>query len=339
MKSNKVDLLNIGLIIISLALAFVLPFQLFLVSYAVLGPLHYLTEINWLREKNYFTHEPSWVWLAVLLALLIVVPKLLLLPEVNHLIENSFLASINNWLLTYSNGFLFLGLAVAIGLVISKSRAILIPILLAGIILAFFLNEFPFYITVIGLLIPTLIHVYIFTILFMLKGSLESGSKVGYIAIGMMIAAPLVIALVDINRDWYSISDSFKAIFTESQFHVTNAKLAKTLGLGDGTSFYFYEKMELKLQTFIAFAYLYHYLNWFSKTTVIKWHKSISLTRALIIGGIWLVLISIFAYNYRVGLLVALTLSFLHVLLEFPLNIISIKSIPLAFQKAINGKA
>ena len=40
--------------IVSAVLAFILPFELFLFSYAVLGPLHYLTEIGWLHKKNYF---------------------------------------------------------------------------------------------------------------------------------------------------------------------------------------------------------------------------------------------------------------------------------------------
>lgn len=34
--------------------AFILPFEVFLVSYAVLGPLHYLTEISWLHDREYF---------------------------------------------------------------------------------------------------------------------------------------------------------------------------------------------------------------------------------------------------------------------------------------------
>ena len=28
-----------------------------------------------------------------------------------------------------------------------------------------------------------------------------------------------------------------------------------------------------KVQAFLAFAYTYHYLNWFSKTLIIKWHQ------------------------------------------------------------------
>ncbi|MCC6181260.1 MAG: hypothetical protein IT237_05450 [Bacteroidia bacterium] len=48
---NQINYANIGLMIISAFLAFLLPFELFLFSYAVLGPLHYLTEIGWLHKK------------------------------------------------------------------------------------------------------------------------------------------------------------------------------------------------------------------------------------------------------------------------------------------------
>src|SRR5215813_1986954 len=51
----QVNYLNICLMILSAAFAFCLPFELFLFSYAVLGPLHYLTEISWLHERRFFT--------------------------------------------------------------------------------------------------------------------------------------------------------------------------------------------------------------------------------------------------------------------------------------------
>src|SRR2546430_5445042 len=38
----------------SCLLAYAFPFELFLFSYAVLGPLHYLTEISWLHDRKYF---------------------------------------------------------------------------------------------------------------------------------------------------------------------------------------------------------------------------------------------------------------------------------------------
>ena len=81
------------------------------------------------------------------------------------------------------------------------------------------------------------------------------------------------------------------------------------------------------MQIFIAFAYLYHYLNWFSKTTVIGWHKGLTKKRSLIILMIWLTCIALFAWNYRIGILSVTFLSTLHIFVEFPLNMVSIRSI------------
>src|SRR6476620_8626575 len=71
--SSTVEYANIGLMVLSLVMAAVVPFELFLVSYAVLGPLHYLTEISWLHDRQYFAPRRSdWlplVFCAVLITL------------------------------------------------------------------------------------------------------------------------------------------------------------------------------------------------------------------------------------------------------------------------------
>src|ERR1044071_2751568 len=54
-NSDKINYLNMGLIVLSVCVAIFIPFELFLFSYAVLGPAHYLTEISWLHERNYFS--------------------------------------------------------------------------------------------------------------------------------------------------------------------------------------------------------------------------------------------------------------------------------------------
>ena len=77
----------------------------------------------------------------------------------------------------------------------------------------------------------------------------------------------------------------------------------------------------------IAFAYTYHYLNWFSKTTVIGWYKKINKKKAILIALIWLLSMSIYYYDYKIGLTLLLFLSLLHVFMEFPLNFISIREI------------
>jgi hypothetical protein len=67
MTVKQLDLLNIGLMLLACVVAFVIPFELFLLAYAVLGPLHYLTEIGWLHNRNYFaTGKYDFVWLILL---------------------------------------------------------------------------------------------------------------------------------------------------------------------------------------------------------------------------------------------------------------------------------
>src|SRR5262245_146169 len=55
MSLTQLNLLNIGLMLAAAGGAFCYPFELFLVAYAVLGPLHYLTQISWLHSRGYFT--------------------------------------------------------------------------------------------------------------------------------------------------------------------------------------------------------------------------------------------------------------------------------------------
>ena len=96
---------------------------------------------------------------------------------------------------------------------------------------------------------------------------------------------------------------------------------------GDAATYWinavFNSKTGILLARFIAFAYTYHYLNWFSKTSVIKWHK-IPKRRFAVIGLFWAISLGLYAYNYALGLQWLFFLSFLHVLLEFPLNYVSI---------------
>ena len=54
-RDAKINYFNIGLMLMSAVFAFLMPFETFLFAYAFLGPLHYLTEISWLHDKQYFT--------------------------------------------------------------------------------------------------------------------------------------------------------------------------------------------------------------------------------------------------------------------------------------------
>ena len=70
---------------------------------------------------------------------------------------------------------------------------------------------------------------------------------------------------------------------------------------------------------FLAFAYTYHYLNWFSKTRIIGWH-AISRARMAVIAVVYVTSLGLYVYDYRIGFLALLLLSMIHVFLEFPLD-------------------
>ena len=58
----NLDRLNLALILASALLAVRWPFETLLLAYAVLGPLHYLTEISWLHDRRYFLPRRHDVW-------------------------------------------------------------------------------------------------------------------------------------------------------------------------------------------------------------------------------------------------------------------------------------
>jgi hypothetical protein len=88
----------------------------------------------------------------------------------------------------------------------------------------------------------------------------------------------------------------------------------------------FHSRTGILLMRIIAFAYTYHYLNWFSKTSVIQWHK-VPKWRFAVVILFWIISILLYMYNYVVGFMWLFFLSYLHVLLEFPLNYTSIVGI------------
>src|SRR5579863_9054605 len=68
---DRINYLNIGLMLVSCAIALYIPFELFLFAYAVLGPAHYFTEISWLQKRSFFTRTKNDFWLLIALAILV----------------------------------------------------------------------------------------------------------------------------------------------------------------------------------------------------------------------------------------------------------------------------
>jgi hypothetical protein len=321
--TNKIEVLNVLLILTSLFFALLLPFELFLFSYAVLGPLHYLTEINWLNKNNYFIKKRKYVW--VLMFFTFIISFIVLFRYFKF--DTIFSSFLNYYSKLLINILIVTCFFFSIGLVLFKDTkkifASLIVALLLGLI---FLKFIPFSFLIIGVFLPTIIHVYLFTLLFMIFGALKSRSFIGVVSIVLLILVPFFISL---NSFLFSCetSELVKSIFLETRFKNVIIAINQVISEVSIVDFNFRAETILKIQTFIAFSYTYHYLNWFSKISIIKWSKGISKSYLVLLLVLWLSSIGIYLYNYRMGVLTLYFLSLFHVIVEFPLNIISIKSV------------
>ncbi|XOV66493.1 MAG: hypothetical protein ACFHU9_12775 [Fluviicola sp.] len=326
MNAKRVDLLNIGLILLSAILAFQFPIELFLISFIFIGPLHYFTEINWLDKKNYFVNGPKrvWLWLGLGASVLVMTPKFFVFLSTQK--SGSFyegMIAFDSW----TNAFYFLSLVAAAGFVLIKKKVYWLVLLIPAFAIALLFNSDYLYKSMIGLFLPTIIHVYFFTLIFMAYGAKKAKSKHGYMAVATAILIPLVIIGIDIPEGTFQFSATTLQTFEDSGLHNLPAHTAHFLGWNDNLMFNVNGSVELKLMTFISFIYLYHYLNWFSKTSLIQWHKTLTWKRSVIIAFTWAVLLTIMYFHFKLGLIIAIFFSTVHVILEFPLNLLSIKGL------------
>ena len=315
-KLDKINYANVALIFISCIVAIIFPFELFLIAYAILGPLHYLTEISWLHNKQYYTKKKYDYSVLVVLSLLIAIPVLGLLFHFRTAFSN-----------TDINNFMYLGVASSVIFVFVKNPFYRILSFILALILLRFSGNFYLLLSV---FLPTLIHVFVFTALFVLYGALKTKSKSGYISFWTMVLVPVILiyAFSGVGHDTISsyclkAYKNFEGInfYSLKQFSDLNATTSESIHQG-----IYFSKPGIILMRFIAFAYTYHYLNWFSKTEVIQWHK-VPKQRLLIIFILWTLSVVSYGLDYQLGFQCLFFLSFLHVLLELPLNIISIKGI------------
>jgi hypothetical protein len=304
---SGINYLNIALMLLSVVAAYIIPFELFLFSYAVLGPLHYLTEISWLEKKNFFVKSKTDIWLFVLLVLFITVGLFNQQAKANE-----FIAS-----------FLFLAFVYGLIIILIENTALKLVLAFAAFVVSVTLKfnvfpNLPFILFAIWL--PTIIHVYIFTGLFMLYGALKGKSTSGLLSVLVFVFCAFLFFIYSPAHIGIPVSDYGQQAY--SLFTLLNKSLYQLFGYGsfnmDADTLFFNEK-SIMIMRFIAFAYTYHYLNWFSKTTVIKWND-VSKKRMTTIILLWLVSVGLYAYSYTTGFYALFLLSMLHVFLEFPLN-------------------
>jgi hypothetical protein len=400
-KDSKINFLNIGLMLITAVFAFFLPFETFLLAYAFLGPLHYLTEISWLHDRQYFTKGKYDFVPLLLIGVALSYAAFAKDFEFNIDFYKEFVA------LNLFDKLLVLALFSSLLFAFVKNLLVkIIAILFIFIFISGWLapenaaeNSKSTTIFALTSLVPTLIHVYLFTGLFMLFGALKSRSKTGLLSVLAFIIVPIFlvfglpvqtktnyisdygkeayyadgdgffytnVSILDhfrlmnepnltnkqyldsiINKDSKtnqtpiaerqritdSLSDKLNQAFIvpnpESEYYMRPipAKLAIPIESKDYYwNYVFFSGFGIMLMRFIAFAYMYHYLNWFSKTEVIRWHK-VPKIRFVAVLLLWLTACALYAYNYSLGLSFLFFLSFTHVLLEFPLNMVSIVGI------------
>lgn len=330
MKSETIDYINIGLLIVSFVAAIYLPFELFLFSYAFLGPLHYLTEINWLDDKKFFIKSKSQVYKAFLIIAIIIS----IYPLIKYVDSEN---SLFNFLNSKKHIILLTGFIFSVSLIYFVKAKQLILAFVFSLLFSILCSLYvPKVVLGIGVFLPTIIHVYVFTLFFMIYGQLKNYSKAGLISIVLLVIIPIVLLFIDLVPESYMISEFVRYTYSESGFLSINTIIAGLFQDFNATNFGLMSSVIVKVQIFIAFAYTYHYLNWFSKTSIIGWKASLSSSRMKYIIVIWLASVVLFLYDYITGLTVLFFLSLLHVVLEFPLNATTIKDIVLACIKKLN---
>lgn len=306
MRTAQINYLNIGLILISTVVAFIIPFELFLFSYAVLGPLHYLTEINWLHKRNYFNTDKT--------------SNILLFTLVSAIIFAGYIG-LDSTLSEWGTNLIFVGFAGAL-VFLYVNNGIARLLLVLGLLVAAALinfNEYQGAVIFFSILLPTIIHVFLFTAAFMLYGALKSKSRSGLLSMVVFAACAVSFFVFVPSAAFYN--DGY-IINSYRDFAAVNYYLSEIFSLGIdelSTKYIYQSNAGLMVMRFIAFSYTYHYLNWFSKTSIIKWHE-VRRSTLLITLAIWALSVIIYISDYHTGLVWLFFLSFLHVTMEFPLN-------------------
>jgi hypothetical protein len=284
---HRIDHINIALMLVSCAAAVAAPFHTFLIAYAVLGPLHYLTEISWLHDRSYFAPR-RWLIVAGMTTAVLLYGFVMKTAPVY---EIGFV-----W-------FTFVTAGIAV-FVRSAVNVVALSVVAAAVIAS--LARTPTY-AIAAYFLVTIIHVFFFTAIFILFGAIKSRSRSALLSLAVMITCavicfvplPLAFGPGSHIRDLYAGFEQLNVQLGARNVYASQAGIA--------------------IMRVIAFAYLYHYLNWFSKTSVIRWHE-VSRLRAAAIVTLWLGGVAVYAYGYRIGFAVFYVASMLHVLLEFPLN-------------------
>jgi hypothetical protein len=239
-----------------------------LFAYVVLGPAHYATEISWNPDRKYFVPHHGVALALAAVAILI-----------------AFIDSAS-W-----SGFIIWSTLVFCALIVTAKSGVQVMLLLAGAAaLTFIMYLNAPWLGVMGILLPTLIHVSLFTLVFMALGALRSRSAFQGALIAVYIAAILLIVLAP-----PSAATAIPIFATAAKTYFGNVAPAlshvfRVRGL----------TLDGRLTGLLAFVYTYHYLNWFIKAEVIRW-TNIPRSRLALVAGASAASTALYFYDYTIG--------------------------------------
>jgi hypothetical protein len=236
---------NFVALVVSAVAAAIAPLQVFIFVYAFVGPLHYLTEMAWLKKKDFYVGDgiiSQRVYVAIAVALCVVV-------------------SVDFYLHRGLTGYA-IGLLVVLSLgAWVKNPYVLVAGLLAGYLARFFVHGFVIFV---GAILPTIVHVYVFTMLFMVSGLVRERKRsvLGWVNPLLLIATPLVLVLAR----WSYPAPTAYWINAEAGFSALHSYLVGLLGHNlHPNATILADPAAAGVLRFLAFIYLFHYLNWFPR--------------------------------------------------------------------------
>ena len=301
---RTIDAVHLGLLLAALAITYVVPFELLLLSYVILGPAHYFTEISWLHDRSYFLPHRG---IAVALVMVAIGAAL---------IDNA------SWF-----GFaMWAALVVCAMLAATNSAVEGMLIFMVAIALSAIMVSSGSSLAVIGILIPTLIHVSLFTLIFMTLGAIRAGSRTQALLVAVYLVAIAVILLAPPTAE-IRIASFAKA--ATDYFGNVGPALSRLFGIPG-------LKLDTRLTSLLAFVYTYHYLNWFIKADVIRW-ADISRSRLALVIAASAGSTALYFYDYAFGFTFLLALSLVHILLEFPLDALALRQLGAAAASSLRG--
>jgi hypothetical protein len=284
---------------ISAIAATVAPLQVFIFAYAFVGPLHYLTEMAWLERKEFYLGDG------------VVSPRIYVAIATLLCIAASVDFYVHHGWTGYAIGILLvLSLSARV-----KNPYVLIAAMAAGYLAKFLVHGLAIFI---GAIIPTIVHVYVFTIFFIVSGLVREQKRtlLAWLNPILLLGMPAFLLMA---RWSYATPGPFW-VNAESGFAALHGYLVGLLGHNlhpDATILA--DPAAAGVLRFLAFIYLFHYLNWFAKTELLKWHR-VSAQSWWLIGGLYAVSVGCYLWNFTVGFYIVNFLSLMHVFLEFPLN-------------------